>query len=188
MKGDGFHLKKVSSALGGTIGKFKTMEGQVSMAAIVGGTASKLGGGKFANGAVSGAFVHMYNAAGHGAKRQYNREKIDFFEYERKWWSDFFNATDDFISNYTDMRTANTIGADKYFHCTANCQATNRGDGGWNAARFISETRELTDYHIKGDPLNACNEDRVANIQGQRGGECRGTCNGFRPLYLDEQW
>ncbi len=30
--------------------------------AIVGGTASKLGGGKFSNGAVSGAFVHMFNA------------------------------------------------------------------------------------------------------------------------------
>jgi len=30
--------------------------------AVVGGTASKLGGGKFSNGAVSGAFVHMFNA------------------------------------------------------------------------------------------------------------------------------
>jgi len=29
---------------------------------VVGGTASKLGGGKFSNGAVSGAFVHMFNA------------------------------------------------------------------------------------------------------------------------------
>jgi len=29
---------------------------------VVGGTASKLSGGKFANGAVSGAFVHMFNA------------------------------------------------------------------------------------------------------------------------------
>jgi hypothetical protein len=37
----------------------------MSMAAIVGGTASKLGGGKFANGAVSGAFVHMYNFTAH---------------------------------------------------------------------------------------------------------------------------
>ena len=30
--------------------------------AVVGGTASVLGGGKFANGAMSGAFVHLYNA------------------------------------------------------------------------------------------------------------------------------
>ena len=31
---------------------------------VGGGTASKLGGGKFSNGAVSGAFVHMFNAEG----------------------------------------------------------------------------------------------------------------------------
>ena len=30
--------------------------------AVVGGTASALGGGKFANGAMSGAFVHLFNA------------------------------------------------------------------------------------------------------------------------------
>jgi len=32
--------------------------------AIIGGTASALGGGKFSNGAVSGAFGHMFNAEG----------------------------------------------------------------------------------------------------------------------------
>ena len=35
------------------------------MSAIVGGTASELGGGKFANGAVTGAFVMMYNHMAH---------------------------------------------------------------------------------------------------------------------------
>ena len=34
---------------------------RTSIAAVVGGTASKIGGGKFSNGAVSGAFVHMFN-------------------------------------------------------------------------------------------------------------------------------
>jgi len=34
------------------------------MSAIVGGTASEIGGGKFSNGVVSGAFVHMFNAEG----------------------------------------------------------------------------------------------------------------------------
>jgi hypothetical protein len=33
--------------------------------AVVGGTVSKLTGGKFANGAVSGAFVHLFNAEGY---------------------------------------------------------------------------------------------------------------------------
>ena len=38
--------------------------GRTAIMAIVGGTASALGGGKFANGAISGAFVHMFNAEG----------------------------------------------------------------------------------------------------------------------------
>ena len=35
---------------------------RTTVAAVVGGTASEIGGGKFANGAISGAFVHMFNA------------------------------------------------------------------------------------------------------------------------------
>jgi hypothetical protein len=34
---------------------------QVTMSAVIGGTAEKLGGGKFANGAVTGAYVMMFN-------------------------------------------------------------------------------------------------------------------------------
>jgi hypothetical protein len=34
---------------------------KVSMSAVIGGTAEKLGGGKFANGAVTGAYVMMFN-------------------------------------------------------------------------------------------------------------------------------
>ena len=54
--------------MGGEISRASTLEGQTALAAIVGGTASELGGGKFANGAVTGAFVHMYNAMGHTNK------------------------------------------------------------------------------------------------------------------------
>ena len=43
----------------GSVGGFSL---RTTVAAIVGGTASALGGGKFSNGAVSGAFVHMFNA------------------------------------------------------------------------------------------------------------------------------
>jgi len=35
---------------------------RTTIASIIRGTASKIGGGKFSNGAVSGAFVHMFNA------------------------------------------------------------------------------------------------------------------------------
>ena len=49
------------------IGTKKGMEGfsmRTTVTGIVGGTASSLGGGKFSNGALSGAFVHMFNAEG----------------------------------------------------------------------------------------------------------------------------
>ena len=39
---------------------------RTTIAGVVGGTASEIGGGKFANGAVSGAFVHMFNAEARG--------------------------------------------------------------------------------------------------------------------------
>ena len=40
---------------------------RTTIAGVVGGTASEIGGGKFANGAVSGAFVHMFNAEAGGS-------------------------------------------------------------------------------------------------------------------------
>lgn len=39
-------------------------------------------------------------------------------------------AVMDFMQNYIDMRKANTIGGDKYFHCKANCEASRRGAAG----------------------------------------------------------
>ena len=41
---------------------YGTMVGRTSIMAIIGGTFAKLGGGKFANGAMSAAFVHLFNA------------------------------------------------------------------------------------------------------------------------------
>jgi hypothetical protein len=40
------------------------LEGGTAASAIIGGTASVLGGGRFANGAVTGAFGYLYNACG----------------------------------------------------------------------------------------------------------------------------
>jgi hypothetical protein len=46
---------------------------QVTMSAVIGGTAEKLGGGKFANGAVTGAYVMMFNHLGdHGDEKQFD--------------------------------------------------------------------------------------------------------------------
>jgi len=50
-----------------SMGRVGGFAARTTIAATVGGTASELGGGKFANGAVSGAFVHMFNAEGGGS-------------------------------------------------------------------------------------------------------------------------
>lgn len=94
-------------------------------------------------------------------------------------------ATRDFVRNYNDMRTANTIGADKYFHCKANCEATQRGWVGNAMACVISDAREGVDQYVKMDPASASQADQVANMAGRSGaasgGACEAVCGAFRP-------
>ena len=75
--------------------------------------------------------------------------------YETKAWSEFqmtdrqchkneisyFNLLPTlyiytFVS-FSDMKKANTIGADKYFHAKGNYEAAKRGTGGKHAAAII---------------------------------------------------
>jgi uncharacterized protein RhaS with RHS repeats len=99
-----------------------------------------------------------------------------------------------FIQNYREMRAANTIGADKYFHCMANCQSSRQGPVGVGLSIAISEGRELTDQYIKGDSAAACNADRAANDAGRNTGAknpgtaCTSICSGFRPAGLPSQY
>jgi uncharacterized protein RhaS with RHS repeats len=102
-------------------------------------------------------------------------------------------AIADFTKNYRDMRDANTIGADKYFHCMANCQAARRGPVGEGMSEMISETREFVDENIKGDSPQACDADRAANAQGRSGKDtpevpCSSVCQSLRPRGLDPKY
>jgi RHS repeat-associated protein len=90
---------------------------------------------------------------------------------------DMAGASVDFIQNYFDMRKANTIGADKYFHSKANYQGASRGIGGNFAATKISNAREWNDMNRKGDPLSASEADQVANLVGRAGAKIN------RPMY-----
>ena len=107
---------------------------------------------------------------------------------------DAIRGTGDFIDNYGDMIDANTIGGDKYFHCKANCEATQRGEGGEDAAQCISDSREWFDQNVKGDPASASAADQIANqhgrIQGAKNpnGDCRQICAPFRPNGLPLQY
>jgi RHS repeat-associated protein len=99
--------------------------------------------------------------------------------------ADAVGAVGDFLRNYSDMRDAWTKGADKYFHCKANCE---RGLAGEGMAETISEGRELTDQ-LKGDSRKDCDEDRRANAQGRAGANsndsCSRVCSSLRPRGLD---
>jgi RHS repeat-associated protein len=94
-------------------------------------------------------------------------------------------AMADFWRNYSDMRTANTIGADNYFHCKANCEATRRGATGESMACRISDAREWFDQTIKGDSPSASQADQAANTFGRSqagtSGSCAVVCGIYRP-------
>lgn len=110
------------------------------------------------------------------------------------YWGEIAGAAGDFLSNYQDMRDVNTIDADKYFHCKANCQAAQRGPAGSDTACTISDTREWVDQNIKGDPLSASQADQAANKYGRDQGElnptqdCNLLCAPYRPNVLDPKY
>ena len=99
-------------------------------------------------------------------------------------------AWGDFYRNYKDMRDANVIGADKYFHCKANCEASKRGEIGRDIAIKISEAREWFDENVKGDSEAECDADRYANQVGRDGEEedCRERCAEFRVNGLPDRY
>lgn len=116
-----------------------------------------------------------------------------YWEDVKNFYPDVLGSTNDFFRNYKDMRNANTIGADKYFHCKANCQASKRGAGGRLQSRLISETREQFDHRIKGDSQESCNADREANDHGRDIGfksmeQCNQVCEIFRPNGLNSKY
>jgi Serum amyloid A protein len=97
-----------------------------------------------------------------------------------------------FLRNYGDMRRANTIGSDWYFHCKANCEATRCGPSGADRACELSDSREWFDQHIKGDPPSASAADQAANQYGRSNagnpGSCAQVCQIYRPRGLPAQY
>lgn len=98
------------------------------------------------------------------------------------------------------MREANTIGADKYFHCRANYEATENGWGGFSVAKLLGDTREAVDLMTDsfktgiGSTLKDIGEDQQANLHGRtaaRSGKfesSRQACSKFRPKALDDKY
>ena len=110
------------------------------------------------------------------------------------------SAFGDFIKNYQDMRQANTMHADKYFHCKANYEATQKGWLGFAGASFVSNMREAGNLAV--DPLRKglfpvvqdVIEDQRANYYGRQAARsgnytsARDACAIYRPEGLDEKY
>ena len=101
------------------------------------------------------------------------------------YWKEFFGGTYDMLEGYIDMHDAATIGADKYFHCRANCEAARRGPVGEAVSCSISDARE----ELWKDPAAARAADEAANLQGRRGGmidrdkSCYEVCSNLIPQH-----
>jgi hypothetical protein len=110
------------------------------------------------------------------------------------------NVFTDFIKNYEDMRSANTIGADKYFHCKANYEASQRGWSGLAAANFMSNMREAGNMAVDtfkkgvGRTVRDVADDQKANKYGRdaaRAGNFSSAseaCSIFRPKGLNDKY
>lgn len=102
------------------------------------------------------------------------------------------NAFIDFKKNFDLMNEANTKDADKYFHCVANYEATQRGWGGEMTAGILSDAKELKDKYW--ERYEDGEEDQKANRHGRKTAKsgqyssAREACAIFRPAGLDEKY
>jgi hypothetical protein len=105
----------------------------------------------------------------------------------------YIGGVGDFVGNFVDMMDATHFtggahngwpGQDAYFHCKANCQATQRGPGGKAAAQCMSDTRESVDQLLGDSPIDSA-ADQAANTIGRLGASfglsCAQTCSAFKP-------
>ncbi|MCI4625368.1 MAG: hypothetical protein L3V56_05335 [Candidatus Magnetoovum sp. WYHC-5] len=102
-----------------------------------------------------------------------NTEKNNIF------FEQFTAGIKDMIRNYQEMKDANMIGSDRYFHCKANCEASRHKKGGKVASYVISTGREVYGYFTL-DPTTDIFKDLVANEIGRRGDankDCKEVCS-----------
>lgn len=99
----------------------------------------------------------------------------------RRLWSDmeqFAKTLEIFWRNYDDMKKANTIGADKYFHSKASAEAAQLGPTAEAVADFIGRVREVADFwkYLLRDKMKVddiikdMNRDLQANAYGREAG------------------
>ncbi|XP_073692540.1 serum amyloid A-5 protein-like [Garra rufa] len=125
-------------------------------------------------------------------------------ETQAQWYNfpgQAFDGAKDMLQAYNDLKEANWINSDKYFHARGNHDAANRGPGGRWAAEVISDAREaaqavqerfskglaegfLKDFGNSGRG----NADSAADQEANRWGRNGGDPNRYRPKGLPEKY
>jgi len=84
-----------------------------------------------------------------------------------------------------EMQAKNWIGADKFYHCMAMCEAASLGEEEAAIAGMAGEARELNQHYRHGDSKEECDADRAANAAGLKAGltgqVCSTACSGYKP-------
>lgn len=111
-------------------------------------------------------------------------------------------AISDFASNLYDLKygippyipPSGASGVDKYFHCKANCQATQRGSAGESTACTLSDFKEWYDQELKRFPPEDSAADQQANRYGRNQGSsnpnssCSELCEKYRSSWLPPRY
>ncbi|KAM6943448.1 serum amyloid A [Xenentodon cancila] len=84
---------------------------------------------------------------------------------------------------YRDLKKANWINSDKYFHARGNYDAAQRGAGGRWAAEILSDAREWVNGKSGQGP-----EDTRADQEANRWGRAGGNPNHYRPAGLPDRY
>lgn len=127
-----------------------------------------------------------------------NKYKIVEKSFDKTWIesinksiSEPFKAAKDLWSNYQSMKEANTIGADKYFHCVGHCEASREGSAGVIVSQLLGDAREVFDFLVKLDSRAECRADLAANQTGRSSNSsvsCKDACSQFRPKGLNPKY
>jgi RHS repeat-associated protein len=155
--------------------------GTLAFAAVMGGAGSAIGGGNFWQGATTGLIVAGFNHLMHdGDTDPPTKEKgilekakekasalVDKLSEAKEYVTDFAGGVSDFVDTYSEMRDANWVNSDKYFHSKANFKASLRGPGGRYAAEKMSNLREISDQYLMGDSRASSVADQRANSYGR---------------------
>lgn len=149
--------------------------GRTAAAAMVGGSASALGGGKFANGAVSGAFTHLFNEEqalktrdkltnlfGHEKKGIYYTATLNNGHGTRGWLKDsskLAERMDALLKKHPDASI-------RYFEVSAHHSITGRlwgvlDDPGLTDSQFVDMIRSLR-FSSASVHLKMCNGETFA--------------------------